>query len=178
MKSGINLTTGRKQVNAIYKKAFYISVGIFAFTVVISIALIGYRLILNNSFNSLSNQEQTLNSQILSLQEKMTKYVQTQQRLKDARTIIAKRSATNQKIDEVTKIVSGSAQLTDISGSDDSVEMTVQSDNLASLNDLMEQKILELSKDKKKGIKKIDIESFGLNPKTLIYQAVFEVDFK
>jgi hypothetical protein len=56
--------------------------------------------------------------------------------------------------------------------------MTVESDNLASLNDLMEQKILELSKDKKKGIKKIDIESFGLNPKTLTYQAVFKVDFK
>ena len=70
MKKGINLSLGRKRSDGVLRKFFAVSVGVFLITVVISIGLIAYRLILKVSFDALDQQEQQVNSQLLALTEK------------------------------------------------------------------------------------------------------------
>ena len=177
MKKGINLALGRKRVDNALKKVFYVTVTIFALTVVVSIILIAYRLLLKSSFDTLDQKEQQLNSQLLSMQDKRDKLIETKSRLADIKQIISKRSPITARIDTVTQVMPVDAQINGLSGDKDAFQITLESENLSSLNDLLEQKMAQLGLDKKKGIKKIEMSNFGLNPKTLLYTITFNVTF-
>ena len=177
MKRGINLALGKKRVDKALRKIFIISGGFFFLTVMLSLSLIGYRLVLKTSFDALEEKEQALNSQLLAQQEKKDKLIETKNRLLDIKKIIASRAPTTARIDTLSAFVPADATVDAFSGTDIDIEVTLESDNLTSLNDLIEQKIAEVAKDKKKGIKKIEMHNFGLNPKTLKYIISIGVKF-
>lgn len=177
MKKGINLAFGTKKVDKVFQKAFAVSVVFFVAVVVVSIGLIGYRLILKSTFDNLEAQEQQLNQQVLALVEKRDKYLETKSRLKDIQNIINRRSPTTVRIDTVTGFIPTTAIIDALSGDEDAITISIASDDLASLNDLIEQKLIEVSEDRQKGIKKVDMSSFGLNPRSLLYEASFTVSF-
>ncbi len=177
MKRGINLALGRRSTDNAYRKLFAVTGGIFFLTVIISLGLIGYRLVLKSSFDALEQKEQQLNSQLLAQQEKKDKLIETKSRILDVKKIISSRSPTTARIDTLSEFVPVDATVNAISGTDTDIEMTLESDSLTSLNNLIEQKITEVARDKKKGIKKIEMHNFGLNPKTLKYIISFGVKF-
>lgn len=177
MKQGINLSLGRKSVDKVLQKAFVATVAIFCFTVLISFSLIIYRLILKSSYDALDAKEQKLNSQLLTLQDKKDKFVETKARLEDIKKIISKRLPMNSRISDLTQVIPSDASINSISGTDVDIKVSMESDNLTSLNDLMEQKIAQLASDKKKGIKTIQMRSFGINPKTHLYNISFGITF-
>lgn len=177
MKQGINLTLGKKSVDNALRKVFFASVALFCLTILISFSLIVYRLILKNSFDDLDRKEQKLNQQILGMEEKRDKLVETKGRLDDIRKIIARRLPMSARITSLSQVIPEDVTVNNISGTDVNIQISLESDNLSTLNDLVEQKIVALAQDKKKKIKKIQMQSFGLNPKTLKYSITFAIVF-
>lgn len=177
MRRGINLAHGKKPTDKLLKRAYSISIVLFAGSVLVAIILLAYRLILNISFNSLSTKEDSIRSQVLALQVKRDKYIETKARLSEISKIINRRSTTPFKVDTLTSIVPSDTLVSGVSGSDTEIDLSVTADNLASLNDLIEQKIIQLASDKKKGIKKVELRSFGLDTKTLGYKLTLAVTF-
>lgn len=177
MKQSINLALGRKSVDNALKKVFIASVAAFCLTVLISFSLIAYRLILKNSYDDLESKEQKLNQQILSMEDKRDKLVETKSRLDDVRRIISRRLPMNARISSLAQVIPDDVSVTTISGTDVNIQISLESDNLATLNDLVEQKIVTLAQDKKRKVKKIQMQSFGLNPKTLKYGITFVITF-
>ncbi len=178
MKQGINLTLGRKRVDSALKKFFYVTVGVFCATVVISLGLIVYRLVLRGTYDSLDQKEQKLNSQLLAMQEKKDKLIEIKSRIADVQKVLSKRSPVVSRLDSVSGVISSDTAVDAINGTDTDMQITLESDSLSLLNDLIESKIAELATDKKRGIRKIDLRSFGLNPKTLKYSLTFVITFK
>lgn len=178
MKQGINLSLGRKRVDYALRKFYYASIVAFCLCVILSLSLITYRLILKGFYEDLSRREEAINAKLLGIQEKKDKFLETKSRLADARSVISKRSPVINRINTFSQIIPTDSVINSLNGSDESIRITLESDNLVSLNDLLEQKIEQLASDRKKGISKIEMRSFGLNPKTLKYSISFEIFFK
>ena len=178
MRKGINLTSEQKKANGLLRSVFYGSSAFFVVAVIIAIVLIAYRLFLSVSLSETVKKEEEVNAQLLQLQTKKDKFLETHSRLKDIRKILSKRSTITLKVADLTQVVPEDASILSINGSDEEISLSVQSENLESLNDLIEQKINQVASDKKKGIKKIEMNSFRLNPKTLLYKVDFGVTFK
>jgi Tfp pilus assembly protein PilN len=177
MKRGINLSLGKKSVDKAFRKLFIVTGSIFFLTVIVSLALITYRLVLKSSFDALEQKEQQLNSELLAQQEKKDKLIETKSRILDVKKIIASRAPTTVRIDTLSEFVPADAIVDALSGTDTDIEITLESESLTSLNGFIEQRIAEVAKDKKKGIKKIEMHNFGLNPKTLKYIISLGVKF-
>lgn len=178
MRKGINLTSEQKKTNGVLRSIFYVSTAFFAVTVIIAIVLIAYRLFLSMSLSDVNKKEEGINAQLLQLQTKKDKFVETHLRLKDIQNILSKRSTITLKVSDLAQVVSGDASILSINGSDQEISLGVESGSLETLNDLIEQKVNQVASDKKKGVKKIEMKSFRLNPKTLLYQVDFSVTFK
>lgn len=178
MRKGINLTSEQRKANGVLRSIFYVSSAFFAVTVIIAIVLIAYRLFISISLSDVTKKEEGINAQLLQLQTKKDKFLETHLRLKNIRSILSKRSIITLKVTELTQIVPEGASILSINGSDEEISLSVQSDSLETLNNLIEQKVNQIASDKKKGIKKIEMKSFRLNPKTLLYQVDFGVTFK
>lgn len=177
MKKGINLTLGKKSVDNVLRKFFFAAVAVFCFSVLISFSLIVYRLVLKSSFDALDKKEQMLNEQILALQDKRDKLIETKGRLDDIKKILSKRLPMSARVSSLTAIIPEEVDVNSISGTDTEMQLSLESDNLATLNELVEQKISLVAQDKKRRIKKIQMQSFTLNPKTLKYSVNFVITF-
>ncbi len=177
MKQGINLTSGRKRVDNAFRKAQTASIIFFVLSVVISLSLIAYRLVLKGTYESLDQKEQALNSQLLQLQEKKDKFVETKSRIAEIKKVIGKRNPMTVRVQYISSIIPEDSTVNTINGSDDEIQITLESDNLVALNELLEQKIRGLATDRKREIKKIELKSFGLNPRTLQYSVSYAVTF-
>jgi hypothetical protein len=178
MRKGINLTSEQKKANGVLKSIFYVSTAFFAVTVIVAIVLIAYRLFLSISLSDVTKKEEGVNAQLLQLQTKKDKFLETHSRLKDIKNILSKRSTITLKVSDLAQVVSNDASILSINGSDKEISLGVESGSLETLNDLIEQKVNQVASDKKKGVKKIEMKSFRLNPKTLLYQVDFAVTFK
>ena len=178
MRKGINLTSEQKKANGLLKRIFYASSAFFVITVIVAIVLIAYRLFLSVALSEVTKKEEATSAQIMQFQTKRDKFLETRSRLKDIRKILSKRSTITLKIADLTQIVPEDASLVSINGSNDEISLSVSSSSLTTLNDLIEQKVIQAASDKKRGIKKIEMKSFRLNPKTLLYQVDFDVTFK
>ncbi len=177
MKQTINLASGKKSVDSALRKVFIASVALFCLVVLLSFTLIVYRLFLKNSFEELDNKEKKLNEQILANVDKRDKLVEIKGRLDDIRKILSRRLPMNARVASLTEIIPDDVTVETINGTDVDIQISLESENLSTLNDLVEQKIANLAQDKKRKIKKIQMQSFGLNPKTLKYSVTFTITF-
>jgi len=177
MKQGINLSLGRKRVDNALKKIFYISAGIFFITVVISFLLIVYRLVIKSTYETLDQKELLLNQQLLSMQDKKDKIIETKSRIVDIQKILGKRSPVIVRLNSISNLIPVDSQVDSLNGSASDMQINLESENLSSLNDLIEEKVTALASDRKKGIKKIEMGSFGLSPKTHKYSISLKITF-
>lgn len=177
MKKSINLALGKKSVDTLLRKVFFATVAAFIISVVLSLGLIAYRLILKSSFDTLEAREQQINNQLLAQVEKRDKLLETKTRLAEVKKVISSRAPVTARIATLSEFVPFSSDVIGISGTDSDIQMTLESEDLASLGELIELKVAEITQDKKKGIKKIEMRSFGLNPNTLRYSITLGIDF-
>lgn len=177
MKKSINLSLGKKRVDNALRKVFIISAGVFILLVVVSIGLIIYRLVLKNTFDSLDAKERGIDQELLTLQLKKTKLLETKQRIGDINRIITKRAPTAVRINSMSQFVPEDVEVESLNGTDKEIVISLESENLDSLNQLLEEKVAQLALDKGKGISTVNMQRFGLNPKTLKYSVSFSVKF-
>ncbi len=178
MKKGINLSLGRKRVDTLLRKVFVGSVAVFCLVFVVAIVLIAYRLILKTTFDGLDLKEQELNSQLLALTDKRDKLLETKSRITEIKKVLSSRAPVTTRMQTISEVVPIGASVNGLSGADDEMEISLESENLSSLNELIEQKITEIAQDQKKGIKKVELRSFGLNPKTSLYLVALGITFE
>lgn len=177
MRKNINLSLGRKRVDTVLRKIFIGTIVAFSIVVVMSLSLIGYRLILKGSFESLEAKEQQLNSQLLTLVEKRDKMLETRSRLGEVKKILSTRAPTTRRLETVSSIVPVDSQVKGVSGNENLIEISLESGSLVTLNELVEQKIEELAQDRGQGIKRVEMYSFGLNPRTRQYSVSLSIEF-
>lgn len=177
MKKSINLSHGRKRVATYFRQIFYISVGLFCLVVLITIGLTGYKLVQRNVYSNLEITDREHDAVLTSLKVKREKYIETQKRLVDIQTVIAKRPPTTVRLATISEILPGDATVDTIAGTEEEMDITINSESLSSLSVLLDERIDQVAGDKKKGVKKVEMKSFGLNPKTLLYSVSLRVTF-
>ena len=128
--------------------------------------------------DNLESKEHELNEKLLRLEEKKSKIIETKLRIVDVRKVLSKRAPTTIRINTIFSFIPEDTEINRLSGKDNEMSFDIQSDSIATLNLLLEQKIEEIAADKKTGIKKIIMKHFGLSPKTLTYSVSFTVQFK
>lgn len=178
MKKEINLTIDRQKKNSFSKRLLLGSVIIFSVAVVITLGILSYRLYLTNQLSGLTNDEDTLLSQLNTIREKRDKFVVIKERLTEAKRILGRRLDITSKLSDAEQIVPPQASLETFDGTEDEVELRIESENLSSLSQLINEKITTLASDKKKGVQKIEMKSFLLNPVSKKYTVVFGVTYK
>ncbi len=177
MKKEINLTLGRKKESTLSKRVLLGASVLFSVVVIISIGILSYRLVLSTKLSSLSNNEETLIIQLNSLREQRDKMLTIKERLEESQRIIGKRLNITSKFDELATIIPQKATLETFTGTDEEIELQVESDSLDSLGELINEKISTLTTDKKRGIKKIEMKNFMLNPTTKVYSVIFGITY-
>lgn len=178
MKREINLSLGRIKNNTLAKRILLGSSILFSIAILISIGILSYRLYLSNNLSGLTNDEENFTSQINSMREQRDKLTIIEGRLEEAQRIISRRLNITAKFDEVADIIPPQASLETFTGIEEEVEVKVESESLGALGQLINDKITTLANDKKRGIKKIEMKNFLLNPTTKVYSVTFGVTYK
>lgn len=177
MKSGINLISTSQKKTFHGKRLVYASVGTFLLVFFAAVSLISYRLFLNAKLSSLTDEETTLVQQINALQEKKVKILIIHDRLASIQKLLKSRNNVNNKISIVKNVIPDDVTISALDGNPDDVTVSVESENLQSLNDLIEDKVMQIQKTNKKAIKRIEMKSFRLVAERLTYSATFLVEF-
>lgn len=177
MRKSINLSLGQKRVDTVLRKIYIGTIISFCVVVAVSLGLIGYRLVLKGSYEALDSREQQLNSQLLTMVEKRDKMLEIKSRLNEVKKIVSTRSPTTKRLETVSSIVPSDSEVKGVSGNEDTIDISLESESIASLNDLIELKIEELTSDRGKGVKKVQMHSFGLNPRTHKYTVSLGIEF-
>lgn len=178
MKREINLSLGPRKDNTLAKRITLYSSIIFSIVVCITLGILSYRLFLSNQLSNLTGDEEVLQAQLNSIKEQRDKFVVVKERLGEAKRILGRRLNITGKFDNVEALIPSQASLETFNGTEEEVELRVESENLGSLSQLINEKIAELANDKKQGVQKIEMKSFLLNPITKKYTVVFSVTYK
>ncbi len=177
MKTGINLISPSQKKTFHGKRFVYGSVGIFSLVFLIAIVLLSYRLFLNARLGNLTDEETVQMQKINALQEKKVKFLIIHDRLASIQKLLKGRVDVNNKISIVKNVIPADVTIAALDGNPDAVTISVESESLESLNDLIEEKIMQIQITNKKAIKRIEMKSFRLIPERLAYSATFLVEF-
>ena len=177
MKKGINLKLVEKRTGGNSKKTL-VSAGIF-FSIIVFIALllIFYKLYLGTILIDLSDKEKELGTSILKHDTKKAKLFDLHKRLEDISAIINKRSKIVDKVIYVSGIIPPDSTVRSLSAEQNTVDYLIASDSLGSLNELLEKKIYDLTKDQSRKAKIIELKSFSLDVENSIYELNFSIVF-
>lgn len=178
MKKIINLSTVKKDSDKIFKKIFYVSVGIFSLTIILSFALVLGKLNLTRIYNQLQETEDGVNTQLLLLQEKKFKYEEVKARLSSIKKILSQRSPILIRVKSISDILPTDSNVNSTSGNDKKVQISLNSSSLKSLNDLIEKRLVEFAKDNKKGISRVEMTALSLSPQTKLYSTTLLINFQ
>jgi len=177
MKKEINLTLGRKADNKLVRRLLMGSSIAFSIVVIITIGILAFRLFLSTQLANATSDEEVLIAQLDAVREQRDKLVITKERLVDAQKIISRRQDITSKFGMVENIVPSQASLETFSGTEEEVEVRIESESLEALSELINERIATLANEQK-GVQKIEMKSFILNPLTKIYTVVFAVTYK
>jgi len=176
MKAQINLAT---PVKTSRNKRYFllISLGFFGLCFVLAMILLSYSLVLNNSYNALTNQETTLKQQLVQIGQKKVEYLTVKERLISIQKILNLRQNLNTNLVAVVNLFPESVTISALNVTPTSVVLTANSANLQSLNSIMETIIPKFEKENK-NLKSVQLSSFSQDPNTLAYSVSLQFTFK
>lgn len=178
MKKSINLVIqGKKSSSKIYRKLYLLSFGLFILVIAVGFGLLMLRLAQRGIYDSLDKQDQELVSSLLSFQVKKDKLLEIKSRLSSIDMVIQKRAPTTARLITMTNLVPLKSTVISLAGTKEVMTVSLQSESLSDLDELLEKKIAELTKDKTKIIKTVEMKSFSLDPGSLTYSITLEISF-
>lgn len=177
MKSDINFISSSQKGNIFNKSFFLGSLGLFSLIFLIAVSIIIYRITLNVKFSNLDTEYNNKTAQINTVKDRKVKLAIIHDRLADAVKIKSKRPDINSRVVAVQNIIPNGVSLQAIETKANKILFSVSSTSLSNLNLLIEQKILSIKKVNKNPIKRIQMDSFGLNAEKLVYTAAFTIEF-
>lgn len=177
MKTSINLVSKKRKPSEFHKRFLIASIVFFSIIFVVSAGFIGYRFFLQNEVGNLKTEESGLIAMVNQDLDKKSKFLTVRERLSEIQKIINQRKNINNKIKGVSGIIPSDVEVNLVDGDENEIKLKVTAKNLVSLDSLIEKRIAEYANDQKKGIKRVEMTSFGLNSESLQYFANFVIEF-
>lgn len=177
MKNSINLVSKKRRPSALHKRFYLISLIFFSIVFLSSAGLISYNYLLSGQLEGLKGEEADLVSSINSNPEKKIKFLTLKERLSEIQKVINKRKNINSRIVSVTDVLPQNVGISEVEGTDESISISVTAQDLASLDNLMQQRIEQYVEERGRGVKRIEMRSFSLDPESLQYEATFKLEF-
>ncbi len=177
MKNSINLVSKRRRPGKFHRRLFIVSVIFFSIAFLISAGLIGYSLILGGQLEVLKSDETKLIAAVNLDPEKKVKFLTVKERLSEIQKILNERKNLNNRINTVSAVLPQDLGISLIESDEQQIKLRVTAPDLVSLNNLIEEKIESYATEQNRGVKRIEMTSFGLNPNTLLYEATFSIEF-
>lgn len=177
MKNSINLVSKKRKPSKFHKRFLITSIAFFSIIFVVSVGFIGYRFFLQSEAGDLKTEESRLIAIVNQDLDKKSKFLTVRERLSEIQKIINQRKNLNSKIESASNVIPSDVEVTLVDGTEEKIKLRVTAKNLVSLDSLIEKRIAEYANDKKKGIKRVEMTSFGLNPESLQYFANFVIEF-
>lgn len=177
MKNSINLVSKRRRPSALHKRFYIFSLVFFSISFLISAGLIAYNFLLAGQVADLKRDEALLVAAVNTDPEKKIKYLTLKERLTEVQKVINKRKDINSRIVTVAETLPQDVGISVVEGTDESISITVTASDLISLNNLIEERIEEYAADRGRGVKRIEMTRFDLDPESLQYEATFKLEF-
>lgn len=177
MKTSINLVSKKRRPSEFHRRFFLGSVAFFSIAFLISSGLIAYRLVLQIQLDELKSEETQLISSVNSNPEKKVKFLTVRERLSEIQNIINARQNLNTRIESVSSTLPADVGISLIESEEETVKVRVTATDLVSLDALIDQRIEQYAAERNRGVKRVELTSFDLNPETLLYEANFVIEF-
>jgi type II secretory pathway component PulM len=170
------LKTDKLQVK---KKAsfFYLSILVLLIVVLITVLILLYLLFLKSSIASTINSQNKELSILKSEQGKKIKILTTKERLATIKKIVPGNSIPEDRLNIVLSSIPASISIDKLEMIDTVMNITISSISLSVLNTFLNSDLSELPKKKDSQVKKIEIQSFGLNSKGTNYSSDIKITF-
>ncbi len=159
MRNHINLAPP-VPINRNRKFLLMISLGIFGVVFVLAFITILSTLVLNIRLSGMGSESEAIKKELNRLYDKKITYLTLKERLNSIEKVINKRKDVNENLKKVVALLPDSVTIDHIEVTEDSVDMTIISNNLAVMNSIVEEKLPQLAKGEKSGISAIELRSF------------------
>lgn len=171
MKTEVNLITPRKkQTKKAIRLASLVSVFVFAFFFITGVLILSFVIFLKGSLGEISSREDDIKAKINSLSSQKERILLIKDRLSNIQKVLGSRKKLSDKIEEVFRVVPKSFSVDSINASESLMSFRFSSPDLLLINNFLEEDLKNFSP---KGIKRIDIKSFGRSSK----EYFFTLDF-
>lgn len=178
MKNSINLASEQKEVTShVVRRLFLYSIFVFAGAFILTATLLSYNFFLKSQLSSLQSDTDKIKLQITTLSSTEAKVVALKERLSSAEKLINTRTDLGAKTASILNIIPQNLSIESVNAGEKSVTIRVTSDNLFSLNSLIEEGIITLIKNKSYGITKADLSAFKVDTKNGNYSLSFQLFF-
>lgn len=177
MKTSINLVSKKRRPSEFHRRFFLASIIFFSVVFILSAGLVGYRLVLQIQMEELTAEEAQLTSDVNSDPEKKVKFLTVRERLSEIQDIMKKRQNLNTRVESVAQTLPADVGVRLIESDKNIVKVRVSASDLVSLDNLIDQRIEEYASERNRGVKRVELTGFNLNPKTLLYEASFTIEF-
>lgn len=178
MKNSINLASEQKEVTShVVRKLFLYSIFVFAGAFILTATLLSYNFFLKSQLSSLQSDTDKIKLQITTLSSTEAKVVALKERLNSAEKLINTRTDLGAKTASILNIIPQNLSIESVNAGEKSVTIRVTSNNLFSLNSLIEEGIITLIKNKSYGITKADLSTFKVDTKNGNYSLSFQLFF-
>lgn len=178
MKTEINLAAQRQVQKRRLRKFFLVSIGAFIVVFGATVLILLYNLTLKIQISSLEDEERQLSSQIEAQGQKKNDILILRERIAGIQTALSMRKSIDSQVIPVVGIAPVSSTVGGITYEENEVKMTVKSDNLNDLSDLIDNKIAEIATEQKNEIQNVEISSFGISEADQIYSVNLSFTFK
>lgn len=177
MKTSINLVSKKRRPSEFHRRFFLASIIFFSVVFILSAGLVGYRLVLQIQMEELTAEEAQLTSDVNSDPEKKVKFLTVRERLSEIQDIMKKRQNLNTRVESVAQTLPADVGVRLIESDKNIVKVRVSASDLVSLDNLIDQRIEEYASERNRGVKRVELTGFNLNPETLLYEASFTIEF-
>lgn len=157
-------------------KFLFTSIGIFSIVLFIALSILGYTFFLHSTLASLQKEEDDLKAQLAQNNDKKANILVLKERLSNIQKVMSSRTDINKKVSAILGIFPQDVSISNVQASSDKITFTLVSDNLEAIDQLIENKIKAFTINKTLPVKKIDLVSFNLNPKSG-YNLFFAFEF-
>lgn len=177
MKTSINLVSKKRRPSEFHRRFFLASIIFFSVVFISSAGLVGYRLVLQIQMEELTAEEAQLTSDVNSDPEKKVKFLTVRERLSEIQDIMNKRQNLNTRVESVAQTLPADVGVRLIESDENIVKVRVSASDLVSLDNLIDQRIEEYASERNRGVKRVELTGFSLNPENLLYEASFTIEF-
>jgi len=169
MKAKINLATKRIVQVKKLRKFFLSSIIFFSISTGITLILLLINFSINLQISKLNEQQAAMGIEAGRYKSVKEMVLGTQERLGQIRSVLSERHDAGSKINAVVGIIPSSIQIKSMEYDENEIRLTLSSDSLVALQNLIEEKLPQLQNEGSRDIGSITVGDFRVDVENLAY---------